>query len=662
MNKMNKILLLIAIFTITVSMQAKDSLKVYELGGVEVEDKIGRSQIDNVDKIEVPYYVIQNSDVTSASDLGIYLPAGYVRTNSRGESMLFLRGAGERQLGLFFDGAAVNVPWDNRLDLTSVPADIIGEIRVNNSANSMFYGPNVLGGAVSVSTIERASEGYGFAGKIQAGDGGNLNYSILGDGRLGNLNFVSNLSQTLSDGSILSGNAPDDLGNQNPESALRTNTDSRRTNAYLRGEYLFDGTTLGLSFSYMNQEKGVAPETFAGENARFWRYPERNRFITTLNARRKFSEKLSLKGTFWYDKFDQQINDYSSLAYDEINEIQNDWDDTFGSRISLGWKPNDNRSFSIVFNGFATKHDRTIDDGEKLRFLQNTASLGAEYAEMLGDLKIDAGAGLDYNATPKTGVFTEAEGESQSDFAGFLSAKYYLSDNIAGYASLARRTRFPTMREMYDGALGKFKVNPDLKPETGFLGEVGAILAFDDLELQAAFFRNSYEDLIERIRLGEDVDPQQRRMRVNYASATISGLDANFAYYPIRGLNFSGYATYMFIDAEQNGEEIERLVQKPEALAGIVASYRSRFGFKPQIEFEYVGTQYDSDPENDGEFVEIDPAKVINIRLAYERSIGDEVLAEVFVRLNNVTDEYRLSQWGLPEPGRTVYGGISVRL
>lgn len=651
-----------AVICATISLSAKDSLKVYELGGVEVEEKIGRSKIDNVDKIDVPYYVIQNSDVASASNLQIYLPAAYVRTNSRGESMLFLRGAGERQLGLFFDGAAMNIPWDNRLDLTSVPADIIGEIRVNNSANSMFFGPNVLGGAVSVSTIERATPGYGFSGKIQAGDGGKLNYSALGDGRIGNFNFVANLSQMQSAGEVLSGNAPSDLGNQNPESALRTNTDSRRINSYLRGEYSFDGTTVGLSFSYMNQAKGVAPETFAGDNARFWKYPDRNRFITTLNARRKFSEKLSLKGTFWYDKFDQQINDYSSLDYDEINEIQNDWDDTFGSRISLGWNPTENRSVSFVFNGFTGKHEQAIDDGEKLLFSQNTASLGAEYAEMFGDLKIDAGTGIDYNSTPKTGVFTEAEGESASDFAGFISAKYYLSDNLAGYASLARRTRFPTMREMYDGAMGKFKVNPDLKPETGLLGEVGAILAFDDLELEAAFFRNSYDDLIERIRLGEDVDPRQRRMRVNYASATISGLDANVGYYPIRGMKLSGYATYMFIDAEQDGEEIEHLVQKPEFLAGMVASYRSTFGLKPQVEFNFVGTQYDSDPEVDGEFVEIDPSAVINLRLAYERSIGDEILAEVFVRVNNATDEYRLSQWGLPEPGRTVYGGVSVRM
>lgn len=641
----------------------EDTLKVYRLGEVEVIDR--RGNMPSISKAEtnvIPYHTIQNADVSSAADLQLYLPSGYIRTNSRGESMLFVRGAGERQLGLFFDGAAMNIPWDNRLDLTFVPADIIGNIRINKSASSILYGPNVMGGAVSITTIERASQGYGLNLKMQAGDGNSRSFSLLHDGRIGDFNYLTNVSYFSTDGDILSANAPGDLNNQDNNSALRTNSAQQRINGYLRGEYkLSESTVMGLSFSYTTQEKGVAPETFAGSDARFWKYPERDRLIITLNGIHKFSDDFLLKATMWQDIFSQKIEDYKSIEYSELNETQTDDDNTTGARVSLSYFLDDTQWLSFVINGFTTSHKQAIDGANETEYSQNTISPGIEYNGGFAGLELAAGLGFDYNETPKTGVFTEDEGNSQSDFAAFLTLKYYLTDNISAMANVSRRTRFATMREQYDGALGKFKTNPDLKPETGLLNELGMVYSIDKFRVKVAGFYNLYDDLIERIRLSEDVDPQKRRMRVNYAEATVAGIDANFSYSPIYNMNIEGFYTYLNTQAEQDGREIEHLVQKPEMLAGLMANYRFGFGFKPQLEFEYTGAQYDSDPDVSGGFVEIDPAVVMNLRLAYEFVVSKSLL-EVYVRINNITDEYKLSQYGLPAPGRTAYAGIQARL
>lgn len=663
---MNKIIVLIIFFSAFYAFASEfaepDTLKTYRLGEVEVTDSRAKvSKIKKASGADIPYYILQNTDVSSVSELQAYIPSAVVRTNSRGESMLFIRGAGERQLGLFFDGMAMNIPWDNRMDLSFIPADIIGNIRVNKSANSIMYGPNVLGGALSISTVERTNPGYGLNVKAQAGDGNNRQFSLLNDGRIGNFNYLANISYLSNDGFIMSENAPEDLGNQINSSSLRTNTDEERLNFYLRGEYhITEQTLVGVALSHTNQEKGVAAETFEGENARFWRFPERKRTFVTFNGIHNFNDLLNVKATFWYDDFSQQINDYKSFDYSDINEIQYDDDNTVGSRLSLNYSINEEHRVSFVFNGFSTTHKQQIDENPELEYSQNTLSTGGEYSGLLGNFELNAGAGFDYNETPLTGDFTEAEGTSQSDYAGFLSLNYLISDELAFVASTSRRTRFPTMREQYDGALGKFKTNPDLKPETGLLNEAGIIYAGKNFNIKAVGFYNLYTDLIERIRLSEDEDPAQRRMRVNYADASVSGVDINMDYSPLRNLNIRGFFTYMNTKAEEDGEEIEHLLQKPEIAAGINASYRLDIGLIPRLELEYTGKQWDNDIN--GDYVEIEPSLILNMRLAYSFMFGDFSMNEIFVRINNITDEYQLSQYGLPEPGRTFYAGFSFRI
>jgi hypothetical protein len=83
---------------------------------------------------------------------------------------------------------------------------------------------------------------------------------------------------------------------------------------------------------------------------------------------------------------------------------------------------------------------------------------------------------------------------------------------------------------------------------------------------------------------------------------------------------------------------------------------------KPQVEIEYTGIQYDTDPESDGGFLELEPALLLNFRIGYSIELSDFAHSEVFIRLNNALDEYKLSQWGIPTAGRTLYAGVIVRI
>ena len=66
------------------------------------------------------------------------------------------------------------------------------------------------------------------------------------------------------------------------------------------------------------------------------------------------------------------------------------------------------------------------------------------------------------------------------------------------HGSLSRRTRFPALRELYSGALGRFLPNPDLKPEVLTGGEIGFTFMREKLDLQAVGFYQVLADGIVR--------------------------------------------------------------------------------------------------------------------------------------------------------------------
>ncbi len=84
----------------------------------------------------------------------------------------------------------------------------------------------------------------------------------------------------------------------------------------------------------------------------------------------------------------------------------------------------------------------------------------------------------------------------------------------------------------------------------------------------------------------------------------------------------------------------------------IAATYRFAFGLSAMAEAVYTGRQM-------GEEIEIPSSVSVNARFAYQFMLAGTG-TEFYIRLNNAFDTYTLSQIGLPEAGRTLYGGISV--
>ncbi len=643
---------------------AADTIKIYQLGDINVTGAFSKGRIAASNINTVNYYILQKSDVSSAAELQLYIPSAKIRTNSRGESMLFLRGAGERQLGLFFDGIPLNVAWDNRFDLGMLPVDIIGKIDVNKNANSIMYGPNVLGGAINISTIERAVDGIGGNVRLMNGEAGLIQMSATNDGKVGSFNYITSFSHVKTDGVTLSANRPDSLLNQDMNSSLRTNTDKDFSSFYARGEYDFSGAAkLGLSVLHITGEKGVGAETHI-EGARFWRFPEWKRTIIATNGEVKLSENgdFKLRGTLWYDLFNQITDSYSDMTYREVTTSQQDKDKTGGGRLALSWDFSENQNLSYALNWYNINHSEKIDVNPESLFSQNILSSGLSYNWFSDLFSFKAGVVFDYFSTGDAGVFNETSGKTQSDFGAFAGLKYLVAEDVVIFGNFSRRTRFPTMREAYSGALDRFVTNPDLKSETGILTELGLSYTYESFSIELAGFANLYDDLIEQIRLTKEQDSLRRRMRVNFSKASIIGSDMTLRLSPFRNMFFETNFTLMFTDGEQDGKKVEYIDNRPEFLTGFLINYKFDFGLNLQGELEGVGKQFERNPDDQTQFTEIGGTSVINFRAGYLIPVNQSVIWEIFVRVNNIMDTYRLSQLGLPEQGRMINAGVSVSL
>ncbi|MER3329060.1 MAG: TonB-dependent receptor, partial [Candidatus Kapaibacterium sp.] len=283
------------------------------------------------------------------------------------------------------------------------------------------------------------------------------------------------------------------------------------------------------------------------------------------------------------------------------------------------------------------------------------SSFGLEYKRFLDDWVLTVGSSYDRFDINSAGVFTEAEGSSFDDIAAVIGATYKLSKTTDIFVNLGKKSRFPTLRESFSAALGRFVINPDLKPESGLLTEVGIDYQGQDLDATLSLFANNYTDLITRASVPGDT--LNRKQRVNLDEATILGAEVLVKYYVTNDFDLTGHFTYMNSKGTVDGIE-QNLEYRPEIIAFFQADWRLYGGLDLLGEVDLMGNQYGiSDVVED--LVPIEATTLFNLRLSY-KTVYNENLYTLFIRANNLLDQARLNKIAITSPGRMVYGGVSV--
>lgn len=656
----------------------------YSLNEIVVEDRRGKATQSPSTVQRVEPQAIEKQDAADVSELAPLMPATHVQTNSRGQTILYFRNAGDRQVGQFLDGALLNIPWDNRVDISLIPAGVVEEITVTKGVPSVRYGANVLGGAINFQsrTLDESGRETELSGSVGTAEQRRAAATHLG--RTGRWDYVAAVQYSERGNQPLSGSA--DLENNQPLDDRRVNTDRQLLSGFGRASYRFEGgAEMGVSVLHADAEQGVAPEGNEANpgDTRYWRYPLWQKTTIITSGRASLGTNTSIRGAAWGSRFAQDIADYKSIDYEVLNEEVKGRDLTTGLRL-IGSQNLPAGTLTLALNGLLSQHEKTVAQVDQpdsvVVYQQNIFSAGLEYeTQIFPRLDLSAGVNVDGADYPETGPFPDRD----PFYAWGLTSgvRLELSDDWALRGAAGRKSRFPTMRELYGAAIGKFVVNPGLKPVTAWIGEIGLQYRSDDFYFESTAFLNRVQNTISKcdielddeqagnsacsVERREELVPADtlKQRRINRRGSRVFGLEATARWMPTDALKLDGNLTWSRPRGFTEAGETQKLDEKPGVLGTGAVSYNFESGFSVMGQARYTGNVYARNEDN--VFVELpsSPSTVFDARLAYElSSLTDRVDGRIYVRGDNLTDEAVFIGLGLPRPGRSYRVGLDLTL
>lgn len=610
---------------------------------------------------ELDHATIGESAPVTLTDIFSRLPAAGIRTNSRGEAVFRLRGSEERQTGIFLDGAPLSVPWDGRVDLGALPAGIVDQVRVSASAAPIEYGINSTLGVVEIFTPMKSQPGLnGLQAELGSQESASL--SAIGGARSGRVEWLFGGALRTQGGEALSSRSVIPYGPV--QGGARANTD-------LESASLFVSTTArpawGIaraSLLSVGAERGIANAGHIDPDAglpRYWRYPHWRFNQLTINAAAELGAAMRLRSTLWLQHFEQTIDQYADDTYSTVESSEEDRDRTIGIRMVLD-RPFQALDLRLVANAQLTKHEQVDVDradgirGPRQAFQQNLLSLGAEVdLAPVEALLLSAGLSYDLAATPATGGRESQDGLSA--WAASLAARWHPAEQWQIAATVGRRTRFPSLRELYGEALGQFVPNPGLRPETAWLADLAIQREWSDRQLRMRLtpWFLQIDDTLSRRAI--EVDGVRRRQRYNMQGSTGRGIEAALEWGIGDRLEFRLNGSWQSHEARfESGGTRPLLYLRPDTQASLAIDYVFARDWDLFLEVRHVGPALDED-EN-GTAVRLPDSTEIRLRLFRTLSRNQAGRWRAYAGVDNLGDEIVLPQLGLPMPGRTLSLGV----
>jgi iron complex outermembrane receptor protein len=617
------------------------------------------------------------------------MPLIQIRRNSRGEAQPALRGGEDRQIAVLMDGVPLTLGWDARTDLSIIPLTAARTVRVVRGLSSVLMGPNVLGGAIEVDIASgpgsvpaprpfRASFGLDQTGATrgQASGGARL------EGSSGSWDITGGLGLQHTDGFRLADGLLDDpdlrLRYLTADGETRLNSDARRVDGFLAARYQRDsGAWMSLVGTGIQLERGVVPEAHV-DDPRLWRYPDQRRLVAALSGGTGFRDTRLGRGdleiSLGLDLGRTDIEAFESESYDQVVETERGEDRTLTLRTTGDLAVSDRTDVRAALTLGQVVHDEIIDGGPATTYEQRLWSLGGEWERRFESLfgvpglsgsRLTLGATADGSDTPRTG--DKPSLGRLWDWGGRVGLSTLAGGNVLLHTSLSRRTRFPALRELYSGALGRFEPNPELKPEEMIAGEIGFTLnrspsseAFGDGEFQVVAFVQRLNDGIVRTSVTDSLGNRKFK-RVNQDQVRSRGVEV-LAAGALGPLSLSGDITWQRVRGlEPDGSEV-RLEYEPSVVGKLTAQLPLFAEIVGVAGVNYVGEQLCQNPEAGGlEPFSSSPRFDLGILRRFILGGGRAIRAlDASVRVDNVGDAGVFDQCGLPQPGRTFSLEFSV--
>ncbi len=665
-------------------VRAQDTTSVMRIRGLRVEVPRPSTTTGGTSAVEIATDSLSVVAAPTAAEFLRRMPLIQMRANSRGEVQPDFRGADDRQIAVLFDGVPITLGWDHRTDLSIIPLTAVRSVTLLRGLSSMTHGPNVLGGALEFNVAREPwpqSQVPRFTGafSIDQQGGSSMDATVGTSVAGGSANWVfragagyrnnpgvqlpnSALSHPRLNSELLTG-----------DGGLRLNSDRQLADGFFTMRYEGDrGSWFSTLATASNGHRGIPPEAHVTD-PRLWRYPDQSRLLIAMSGgtgewQTGFGNG-NLEATLGLDRSSTEIEQYASSAFHTVVDGETGATTTATGRLLGDHRFSASAELRSALTIANVSHRESFADGQAFDYQQRLWSLGSEFE--LGNWDLPGtrggsamwtlGASLDGSDTPLSG--DKPALASIWDW-GMRTGVTVLGSggNVLYHAGFSRRTRFPSLRELYSGALGRFEPNPELMPENLKAGEAGVTVTAGEDRFQVVAFHQRLSDGIVRT---STVTPEGTRFkRVNRDHVRSSGVELLAA--GNRGrFSFGGDLTLKRVRIQDPG--ISGGDQRAEYQPTVSGTLNLGVLAPKQINvtsfLRYRGVQYCENVEVAG-LDRMDASATLDMEAGRVFTIGGSGAGRRIagtVGVANLTDSTVLDQCGLPQPGRTLRIQFNIR-
>lgn len=583
------------------------------------------------------------------------------RIGGRNEAAAYVRGFDTRQVPLFIDGIPVYVPYDGNVDMGRFDTFDMSELSISKGYSPLIYGPNTLGGAINVVSLRptQPEEFLARAGAFSGeGTAGALRGGLLRDDGYAQVGVSYRERDHFRVSDDFESTATEDGGR-------RDNSDSQDLQisakvAWTPGDR---GDEFAVGFVRQDSEKGVP--VYAGTDTntlpRYWRYAEWVKNSVYAIGNKTIGESGYLKPRIYYDTYENTLKSYDDATY-ATQTKKSSWtsiydDYTVGGSVEGGAMAGERHQLRGAVHYKQDVHREHNAGSPTSTYKDETLAVGAEDRIALTD-PLALAVGADFaarnsleaeDASGKVPVrFDGNDNQSVNPQAGL----FYAVTGGTFRATVARKTRFPTLKDRYSYRLGKALANPDLDPEAALhyeIGYEGRIL--DHLAGHLSGFYSRLDDTIQQVdRVEQDADGAWLYQLQNVGESESGGAEAGLAWTVLPELK-TGF-DYMYLHRRNLSHPEIKLTDTPEHSLKMYVEWEiaSRLTLVPNV--EYSASRYSSSIGT-----KVDGFWLCNLdaQVALPRGFG------LNAGVRNVFDEnYELGE-GYPEEGRNYYVSVQYR-
>ncbi|MCK5799568.1 MAG: TonB-dependent receptor, partial [Deltaproteobacteria bacterium] len=470
-------------------------------------------------------------------------------TGRSGVHSLTLRGFDQRQTTLLIDGVPAYVPYDGLLNLDLLPVEILDHITLVKRSGSQLHSPNSMGGTINLVTrapgagplVELLTD-YGSANALNLGAShalrlGPVSYTLYGGWRRRDaFPLAASFTPTPRENGVL---------RENSDSAIFHAGGTFRVR-------ISDRHVLRASALLVDGARGIPPG-LDEPVVRYWRFSTWRALNVSAGHRGRYlGGSLEVDEVAFFRGFDNLVDSFDDDTYQTQTSARafhsGHHDQLAGGRArahlhlaKTPWGPTDLR---LWLSGQVDRHEEDAPPPGNNTLMRGLVSIIPEAEAFFGERwSATTAAQLDIEIP---GTTPGGNAASRLGFGFWVSGHFDPSDNLSLRGTVARRHRFPTLKERFTSAQGRRIPNPDLTPEKAWRFSLDATWC----PLRAISFRGGLHDAEVSDLIVLTPQGGGREQLRNISSARLLGADVEVSYRWRRWID--AHAAYAFLYARQD--------------------------------------------------------------------------------------------------------------